>query len=1032
MATTLSGCWQWWPMRRARRSERETSRGVSRKVKSRFTTIRMPAQVSSAGPAGRGRPHSPSDGGGGEETSSVSCAALGAVAGLETDIIGESSGGAIGRHPSQQKEDGDSQSAAAVAVKVRKGGLFGVLRRPTFGGGADDDVVHVPAGEICVICMEPFQANDVLEVLLCQHLYHQRCIHEWLGSHTSCCVCMADMEEMARATKKPSRRHRRRSRARPATRSERSESLRSESGYSSDQARSTLSSMSAPAALADRLPADSGRSDRPQASSGPPPLPLPRTLQPRIGGTSHAGPSRTFHQPRGHRRAAGVGGRPGESRAAPVGRSPTPIPKSLRPNPRWPRNPRSPARRSNVVTRRRTAAASGFSSPPAVHIASPGPSGGGAAAAAASLNTRLTPVSEWTLQSGADGSRERQISGTSSSSSSSSSSGSFCGNTSSIDSSDGEDQLPSDRVAQLSKFGEKRPSGPYSHRHTPRSHHASSTFLSGRSSERSGRPAAQSSLSFRPSARSSRCPQRSGLLDRHPGVRHLSPAAVHDRAGAAEARPRSASGSSPLLLTRTEIVRPTSRAQGRASSTPSPRPPSEGTSAAAAAAAVATSPTASPPNGEQAVLQRVSAPESPRSGFPSAVATLSTPQRMRRKSYAQRATSFSVEDTLLLASSGLAASGSGTAPATPQRRWEASPSTPRNWPIMTSSAGNTPSRRHRRIRQRDSSPRRGVVGAGGPAAANRHGGEPGRRQSWGEQKQTEAEEEIHGGGVSGFSGRVPGEGAAARGYVRTKQEQPLGVGVRRAGGGRGRASAPLTESSPSGGVVLRRSWEERKYSTRDDEEEQEEKGKRRSSREKDDGVARLRGVAGFDVGVSTAGEPPPPPPPPGCDWDSPVPAAGGLDGRRSSATRAEEDRWPEDFLEKSPPSEPGSHKTCSTQWSEMDSQSQGSGNSYAGSTNSSSAMSAHPAGRRSVHSRSTTTSPRPHAPTIAEAKRPPPASSSPSLAVVVSTGGPKSGPEPCNPREDVSGGDTPNLLTPGALTPGALRARSESAPMIWD
>ncbi|CBJ28301.1 expressed unknown protein [Ectocarpus siliculosus] len=424
---------------------------------------------------------------------------------------------------------------------------------------------------------------------------------------------------------------------------------------------------------------------------------------------------------------------------------------------------------------------------------------------------------------------------------------------------------------------------------------------------------------------------------------------------------------------------------------------------------------------------------------------------MRRKSYTQPATSFSVEDTLLLASSGLTASASGTspAPATPQRRWEASPSTPRNWPTMTSSASNTPSSRHRRIRQWDSTQLRGVVGAGGPAAGKRYGGEPGRSQSWGERKETEAEEERHGGGVSGFggwSGRVPGEGAAARVYVGAKLEQPLGVGVRRAGGGRGRASAPLTESSPSSGVVLRRSWEERKFSTKDEDEEEEEEGKRRTSREKDEGVARPRGVASFGVGVSTEGEPPPPPPdggsppstplsakPPGCDWDSPVPAAGGLDGRRSRATRAEEeDRWLEDFLEKSPPSEPGSHKTCSTQWSEMESQSQGSGNSYAGSTTSSSAMSAHPAGRRSVHTWSSTTSPRPHAPTIAEAKRHPPASSSPSLAVVVSTGGPKSRPEPWKPREDVSGGDTPSLLTPGALTPGALRARSESAPMIWD
>lgn len=162
------------------------------------------------------------------------------------------------------------------------------------------------------------------------------------------------------------------------------------------------------------------------------------------------------------------------------------------------------------------------------------------------------------------------------------------------------------------------------------------------------------------------------------------------------------------------------------------------------------------------------------------------------------------------------------------------------------------------------------------------------------------------------------------------------------------------ESSPISGVVSRSSWEERKFSAKDEEEEEEE-WKRRSSREKDDGITRPRGVAGFGVGVGTAGEPPPPPPdggsppstplsakPPGYDWGSPLPAAGGLNGcrERESATRAEEEeRWLENFLEKSPPSEPGSHKTCSTQWSEMESQSQTSGNSIAGSTTSSSAMS---------------------------------------------------------------------------------------------
>lgn len=35
-------------------------------------------------------------------------------------------------------------------------------------------MVHVPVGQTCVICMETFKPNEVLEVLLCQHLYHER------------------------------------------------------------------------------------------------------------------------------------------------------------------------------------------------------------------------------------------------------------------------------------------------------------------------------------------------------------------------------------------------------------------------------------------------------------------------------------------------------------------------------------------------------------------------------------------------------------------------------------------------------------------------------------------------------------------------------------------------------------------------------------------------------------------------------------------------------------------------------------------
>lgn len=39
----------------------------------------------------------------------------------------------------------------------------------------------------------------------CYVLAIARCIDRWLGEHASCCVCKADLEEMARAARKPCR-----------------------------------------------------------------------------------------------------------------------------------------------------------------------------------------------------------------------------------------------------------------------------------------------------------------------------------------------------------------------------------------------------------------------------------------------------------------------------------------------------------------------------------------------------------------------------------------------------------------------------------------------------------------------------------------------------------------------------------------------------------------------------------------------------------------------------------------------------------
>lgn len=165
---------------------------------------------------------------------------------------------------------------------------------------------------------------------------------------------------------------------------------------------------------------------------------------------------------------------------------------------------------------------------------------------------------------------------------------------------------------------------------------------------------------------------------------------------------------------------------------------------------------------------------------------------------------------------------------------------------------------------------------------------------------------------------------------------------------------------------------------------------------------------------------------PADDWDpasDPVLPAGKLNGW---ASMQDDEDWLEDF-DKTPSSEIGSHKTCSTQWSEMESQlsgmeSQLSGNSYAGEEGS--VMSALPPRRRPIPA--LPTSPRQYVPAVAEAKSPP------SLSVVVSPAVNKQCEDPWNCRADGVGTDIPAAITPGAVTPGALRARSVSAPMIWD
>ncbi|NXX73780.1 RN128 ligase, partial [Urocolius indicus] len=55
-----------------------------------------------------------------------------------------------------------------------------------------------PDGEMCVVCLEPFQPKEVVRVLTCKHLFHQRCIDRWLLEHRTCPLCKWDIFNVLR------------------------------------------------------------------------------------------------------------------------------------------------------------------------------------------------------------------------------------------------------------------------------------------------------------------------------------------------------------------------------------------------------------------------------------------------------------------------------------------------------------------------------------------------------------------------------------------------------------------------------------------------------------------------------------------------------------------------------------------------------------------------------------------------------------------------------------------------------------------
>eukprot|EP00752_Nemacystus_decipiens_P004403 g4023.t1 len=296
------------------------------------------------------------------------------------------------------------------------------------------------------------------------------------------------------------------------------------------------------------------------------------------------------------------------------------------------------------------------------------------------------------------------------------------------------------------------------------------------------------------------------------------------------------------------------------------------------------------------------------------------------------------------------------------------------------SARKTPARRRQLV------PKQGMVAASISSCLS-NGGEPGRHQPLREGKSTMCEDRCNERESSTTLGGVVG----AKHVLHEQWERG--------------AKASSGSSRTSDKVSTRKVWGEREL-------EEKENGLRNELEE-----SAARGVVGGGTEMLPYVCLPAMTAKPADDWDpasDSVLPAGKLNGW---ANTQEDEDWLEDF-DKTPSSEIGSHKTCSTQWSEMESQlsgveSQLSGNSFTGEE--SSLMSALPPRRRPIPT--LPTSPRQLAPDIAEAKCPP------YFSVLVSPAVNKQSEDPWHCHADGAGVDTAGATTPGAATPGALRAR---------
>jgi len=47
----------------------------------------------------------------------------------------------------------------------------------------------------CAICLDNFEDNHTVRMLLCKHVFHDKCIQEWFKKSSNCCLCKQDLSK---------------------------------------------------------------------------------------------------------------------------------------------------------------------------------------------------------------------------------------------------------------------------------------------------------------------------------------------------------------------------------------------------------------------------------------------------------------------------------------------------------------------------------------------------------------------------------------------------------------------------------------------------------------------------------------------------------------------------------------------------------------------------------------------------------------------------------------------------------------------